>query len=97
MWVHVAPGTSRAFVVQRCAIGYVGVPCLYLLCHALSSVCCVPPLCTLCHSAHADDTVYMEDASQRTEYVQNGSGKMWVGSHDNMGVFYWEYEQVLHV
>ena len=44
-----------------------------------------------------DDDVYMEDTSQRREYVLNESGMMWVGSHNNMGIFDWEYEQVLRM
>ena len=44
-----------------------------------------------------DDDVYMEDASRRREYVLNESGMMWVGSHNNMSILDWEYDQVLHM
>lgn len=40
-----------------------------------------------------NDTVFMEDADKRREYIQNGNGKIFVGKYNNMSVFNWEYIQ----
>ena len=64
--------------------------CVCLCVFVYVRVCCMIQLYT-------DDDVYMEDTSQRKEYVQNESGMMWFGSHNSMGIFDWEYDQVMPV
>ena len=56
----------------------------------------VCPSCLLfIHFPLTDDTVYVENADRRREYIQNGSGKIFVGSFNNISVFDWEYDQVI--
>ena len=57
-------------------------------------MCPTSCLCVACNSHLTDDKVYMENADQRREYIQNGNGKIFVGKYNNMSVFDWEYEQV---
>ena len=42
----------------------------------------------------AGDEVYMEDEKEREEYVNSGTGRIWIGLSDEALSWPWAYEQV---